>query len=551
MKLIRIKIFLILILKNFKAETGQQGPQDGIAPNFVQKPLIKPDADGKRFCFECKIKSDPEPKITWFRDNSIIEDKGRYLIYCDKLPDNMYHACLEIDDVSMKDAGKYKVQAKNSLGESNASITLNLDSEEANSSSSGASASSGAPRFLQAPFIRQLEDKIFFECKLSADPLPTFTWFLGSAQLKNPAKYKSRIMSEGNTHTLILEINSLISKDSGDYKVVAKNQHGEADANIKLNIASNKNTRLPDGIAPHFISKPLTNQNAQSLLMQLELEANPTPSVSWFLDNKDLTELGGRFVTKIEKKSVDKYLLSLELKVKHKFYNLVLKKYLKLKKKLFLKTPKSSDAGLYRCIVVNELGECTANIFLQFKGDKAGVAKGDQIPPSIIEKPRIIKDEAKKTVRFEVRIRAKPDAQITWFREKSQLSNTKKYKIDIKKENDNVFLLSLDVNDFQPQDGGLYKVQAKNESGQSNANIYLSVEVAQNEPAAAAKKAEATKLAAPAPESVVYEEEGPKRARKISNPSAELTPNSSTPGSRKTSQPAIKLDVIDETGGNY
>jgi len=51
------------------------------------------------------------------------------LIYCDKLPDNMYFACLEIDDVNVSDAGKYKIQAKNSLGESNASINLNFDSE--------------------------------------------------------------------------------------------------------------------------------------------------------------------------------------------------------------------------------------------------------------------------------------------------------------------------------------------------------------------------------------------------------------------------------------
>ena len=41
----------------------------------------------------------------------------------------MFMACLEIDDVTMDDAGKYKVQAKNNLGESNASITLNFDSK--------------------------------------------------------------------------------------------------------------------------------------------------------------------------------------------------------------------------------------------------------------------------------------------------------------------------------------------------------------------------------------------------------------------------------------
>jgi hypothetical protein len=34
---------------------------------------------------------------------------------------------MKIDDVNVEDAGKYKVIAKNELGESNASITLNFD----------------------------------------------------------------------------------------------------------------------------------------------------------------------------------------------------------------------------------------------------------------------------------------------------------------------------------------------------------------------------------------------------------------------------------------
>lgn len=122
------------------------------------------------------------------------------------------------------------------------------------------------------------------------------------------------------------------------------------------------------------------------------------------------------------------------------------------------------------------MGECVANVFLQFEGNQAGLNKGDQLPPSIIEKPKIIKDEAKRTVRIEVRIRAKPEAQITWLKEKTTLKSDKKYKIESKKESDNVFLLILEISDFSPADGGLYKVQAKNESGQSNANIHLNVE---------------------------------------------------------------------------
>jgi hypothetical protein len=176
--------------------------------------------------------------------------------------------------------------------------------------------SSGKPVFLQKPFIRQLEDKIFFECKISSDQVPSFTWYLDGTLLKSPDKYKTRILSEGKTHTVILEISNLTSKDSGDYKLVAKNSNGEAESFIKLNIESKRASKLPDGIAPHFVSKPITTQSKDNLLIQLELEANPTPSASWFLDTKELSDLSdSRYTTKIEKKSTDMYLLSLELKV--------------------------------------------------------------------------------------------------------------------------------------------------------------------------------------------------------------------------------------------
>lgn len=42
---------------------------------------------------------------------------------------NLYSATLQILNVTVEDAGKYKVTAKNALGESNATISLNFDSK--------------------------------------------------------------------------------------------------------------------------------------------------------------------------------------------------------------------------------------------------------------------------------------------------------------------------------------------------------------------------------------------------------------------------------------
>jgi len=113
---------LILIKKNFSSTEGSP-------PTFIQKPIIKQENDGKRLIFECKIAADPKPDLFWTRDDVPIQDSGRYLIYCDPLPNNAFVACLEIDDVNASDAGKYKISAKNKLGESNANIQLNLDSK--------------------------------------------------------------------------------------------------------------------------------------------------------------------------------------------------------------------------------------------------------------------------------------------------------------------------------------------------------------------------------------------------------------------------------------
>jgi hypothetical protein len=53
---------------------------------------------------------------------------GRIKIRTDPQQKKKYFLVLEISDVTAKDAGNYKVTAKNALGESNATIRLNFDS---------------------------------------------------------------------------------------------------------------------------------------------------------------------------------------------------------------------------------------------------------------------------------------------------------------------------------------------------------------------------------------------------------------------------------------
>jgi hypothetical protein len=218
------------IALTFATENDQKKEnQDGTSPSFLQNPTMKHDAEQKKICIEGKITANPEPTIRWTKDNIEIISKGRCSTYIHQLPDKTYLVCLEINNVNVEDAGNYKITAKNSLGETNGSISLVFDREDTSSKSLG------KPVFVQNPSIRQQEDKVFFDCKITADPVPVITWYFENSIIKNNAKYKQIILTDATTHTLILEVNNFGVQDSGGYRIVAKNQHGETESTIKVN----------------------------------------------------------------------------------------------------------------------------------------------------------------------------------------------------------------------------------------------------------------------------------------------------------------------------
>ena len=80
------------------------------------------------------------------------------------------------------------------------------------------------------------EESALLECRCTADPVPSFTWTLDGKPIAVGNKYRQGILSEGNTHTIFLEVSQLAKADSGAYKVTAKNGKGDGSANIQLNI---------------------------------------------------------------------------------------------------------------------------------------------------------------------------------------------------------------------------------------------------------------------------------------------------------------------------
>ncbi|XP_033111507.1 muscle M-line assembly protein unc-89-like [Anneissia japonica] len=88
-------------------------------PQFSQSLKSINTTEGQPVAFEAHVTGDPEPTVTWFRDNIDVSKCPDYDI---TIKDGV--CCLKIEEAFPEDAGKFKVVAENAIGK--ASSTANL-----------------------------------------------------------------------------------------------------------------------------------------------------------------------------------------------------------------------------------------------------------------------------------------------------------------------------------------------------------------------------------------------------------------------------------------
>lgn len=82
-----------------------------MAPEFTTQLEDVVTTDGGKAEFQCVIKGEPLPTVTWLKDNTEVEESEEFQV---KFEDGV--SMLTIPDVYPEDAGKYTVVAKNELG---------------------------------------------------------------------------------------------------------------------------------------------------------------------------------------------------------------------------------------------------------------------------------------------------------------------------------------------------------------------------------------------------------------------------------------------------
>ena len=354
-------------------------------------------------------------------------------------------------DVTVEDAGKYKVTARNDLGESNATISLNFDSDEAAVPSGGVK-----PTFTERPVIRQSEEgtKIIFQCRLAGEPKPNLIWYHGEKKVEESSRVKMTIKLDKKMYYLCcLEISNVEAGDAGQYKAIAKNEYGESQATINLTFEESAagKPKIPDGVAPRFPSKPTIRQDGDNLLMECQLEAHPLPEITWYRGDKRVEET---------------------TRIKHEIKTVSKHKYLLV---LTITNPAMSDGGLYRCNAFNSFGDSNANINLNFEtgedkekaasapapaapekvaeqaapAKKTSVAKpasgADGFPPTFTEKPRIVPNETGTLVTMKFKVRAKPKAEMQWFKGTQKIKEGNKFAVKYNTLSNDEYEIMLEI----------------------------------------------------------------------------------------------------------
>merc|ERR1712038_1230026 len=429
--------------------------------------------NGNTLVFHCAIVADPFPQITWYHNGVKVQDTEKYQVVCKQENSFTFDCSLIMRSVTVEDAGKYKVTARNDLGESNATISLNFDSDEASIPTGGGV----KPTFTERPVIRQSDEgtKIIFQCRLAGEPKPSLTWYHGEKKVEESGRIKMSVKLDKKMYYLCcLEISNVEAGDAGQYKAIAKNEYGESQATINLTFEESAagKPKIPDGVAPRFPSKPTIRQDGDNLVMECQPEAHPLPEITWYRGDKRVEET---------------------TRIKHEVKTLSKHKYLLM---LTITNPAMSDGGLYRCNAFNPFGDSNANINLNFEtGDdqqppapepakKKSTAEPPKapanggFPPTFTEKPRIVPNESGTLVTMKFKVRAKPKAEMQWFKGSQKIKEGSKFAVKYNTLSNDEYEIMLEISDPAPENAGLYKCVVNNKFGEINANLSLNIEVA-------------------------------------------------------------------------
>ncbi|XP_027440819.1 contactin-3 isoform X4 [Zalophus californianus] len=252
----------------------------------VQFPETLPAAKGATVKLECFALGNPVPQINWRRSDG--------LPFSSKIKLRKFNGVLEIPNFQQEDTGSYECIAENSRGRNVARGRLTYYAK---------------PHWIQ--LIKDVEiaveDSLFWECRASGKPKPSYRWLKNGEALV----LEERIQIENGA----LTISNLNVTDSGMFQCIAENKHGLVYSSAELKVVAS---------APDFSKTPMKKliqvQVGSMVSLDCKPRASPKPLCSWkkgdmiIQENERISFLkdGGLKIANVTKADVGTYTCTAE-----------------------------------------------------------------------------------------------------------------------------------------------------------------------------------------------------------------------------------------------
>ncbi|KPP72549.1 titin-like, partial [Scleropages formosus] len=245
-------------------------------PPMFDRPLKAVSVnEGESLHLSCQVRGSPPLTIQWMKDRKEITSSANMRITFVEGT-----ATLEISATSKSDGGDYLCKVTNDAGSEFSKSRVTIKEK-----AGVAPAAAEAMPALAKP-VKKLENLFFvdepksvkvtekgtatFFAKVGGDPIPSVKWMKGKWR---QITHGGRITVEQKGQDCKLEIREVTRTDSGQYRCVALNKHGEIECSTDLKVEEKKGATLLEGDLRAKLKKTPSKQKSPKEAQEIDIVA--------------------------------------------------------------------------------------------------------------------------------------------------------------------------------------------------------------------------------------------------------------------------------------